>query len=80
MDSKSLWRSASIMSKEEAMRRFALAFCFLMVTVLASVPVEAAYQVGDPIADFTLYDADGVPVSLSDYEGMVIWLVFWTDT
>ena len=29
---------------------------------------------------FTLNDADGTPVSFSDYEGMVVWLVFWTDT
>jgi peroxiredoxin len=51
-----------------------------MVTVLAAAPVEAAYEVGDPIPDFTLIDSYGVPVSLFDYEGMVVWLVFWTDT
>jgi peroxiredoxin len=51
-----------------------------MLTVLAAAPAEAAYEVGDPVADFTLNDADGTPVSLSDYAGMVVWLVFWTDT
>jgi peroxiredoxin len=51
-----------------------------MLTVLAAAPAEAAYVVGDPVADFTLNDADGMPVSLSDYAGMVVWLVFWTDT
>jgi len=51
-----------------------------MLTVLAAAPAEAAYEVGDPVSDFTLNDADGTPVSLSDYEDMVVWLVFWTDT
>lgn len=62
------------------MKPFVLALCGLMVTVLAASPAAAAYEVGDHIADFTLNDADGVPVSLFDYEGMVVWLVFWSDT
>ena len=61
------------------MKSFVLALCGLMVTVLAAAPAEAAYEVGDPVADFTLNDADGTPVSLSDYEDMVVWLVFWGD-
>ncbi len=51
-----------------------------MLTVMAVAETAAAYIVGDPIADFTLNDAYGTPVSLYDSEGMVIWLVFWTDT
>jgi len=62
------------------MKSFVLALCVLMVTVLAAAPAEAAYEVGDPVSDFTLNDADGTPVSLSDYDDMVVWLVFWTDT
>jgi len=62
------------------MRSVVLVLCGLMLTVLAAAPAEAAYEVGDPVADFTLNDADGTPVSLSDYAGMVVWLVFWTDT
>ncbi|RLB37508.1 MAG: hypothetical protein DRH30_13085 [Deltaproteobacteria bacterium] len=62
------------------MRSIVLVLCGLMLTVLAAAPAEAAYEVGDPVSDFTLNDADGTPVSLSDYEDMVVWLVFWTDT
>ncbi len=62
------------------MRSFVLALCGLLLIVLAAAPVEAAYEVGDPVSDFTLNDADGTPVSLSDYQNRVVWLVFWTDT
>lgn len=36
--------------------------------------------VGDTITDFTLNDAQGTPVSLYDFQDMVILLNFWTDT
>ena len=62
------------------MKPVALALCALMLTVVATADVEAAYIVGDSIADFTLNDAYGTPVSLYDSEGLVIWLVFWTST
>ena len=62
------------------MKPAALALCVLMLTVFGTVEAQAAYNVGDPIADFTLNDAYGTPVSLYDHEGLVIWLVFWTDT
>jgi peroxiredoxin len=52
----------------------------VVLALMAAAPSEAQYQVGDPVADFTLNDADGNPVSLYDYDGNVIWLVFWTDT
>ncbi len=60
------------------MKRIALAACALMLTVAASA--EAAYIVGDTIADFTLNDAYGTPVSLYDYQNTVILLNFWTNT
>ncbi len=41
---------------------------------------SAAYEVGDHIADFTLFDHLGHEVSLSDYDDHVILLNFWTDT
>jgi hypothetical protein len=72
-------RIASTIGKEEAMRSLVLALCGLLA-LLAAAPADAAYQVGDPIANFTLFDADGVPVSLFDYQGKVVWLVFWSDT
>ena len=62
------------------MRLKALALCALMLTVVATAGAEIPYIVGDPIADFTLYDAYGTPISLSDYENMVVWLDVWTDT
>jgi peroxiredoxin len=51
-----------------------------MLIVVAAADIEAAYIVGDTIADFTLNDAYGTPVSLYDSDGLVIWLVFWTNT
>lgn len=58
----------------------AFACSVLILTLFTAAPAWAAYTVGDPIADFTLNDAYGTPVSLHDSEGLVIWLVFWTDT
>jgi cytochrome oxidase Cu insertion factor (SCO1/SenC/PrrC family) len=52
----------------------------LLVGMLAILPLQtavAAYQVGDTVADFTLPDAFGNPVSFSDYEGMVVLINFW---
>jgi peroxiredoxin len=48
--------------------------------MLAAAPASAAYQVGDHVADFTLNNASGVPVSLYDFQDTVILLNFWTDT
>ena len=59
------------------MRPFALALCGLMLTALVAVPVQAQYQVGDTVADFTLNDSNGTAVSLSDYAGQVVWVDLW---
>jgi hypothetical protein len=59
------------------MRKFAIAVCGLLVTVIVAVPAQAQYQVGDSVTDFTLNDAFGTPVSLFDYQGQVVWLDFW---
>jgi cytochrome oxidase Cu insertion factor (SCO1/SenC/PrrC family) len=61
------------------MKQVVLALCALILTVVAAADIEAAYIVGDTIADFTLNDAYGTPVSLYGFDGMVIWLVFWSD-
>jgi len=34
-------------------------------------------QVGDTAADFTLDDAEGKPLALADFDGKIIWLMFW---
>jgi hypothetical protein len=57
-----------------------LAVAVAFTAVLLAMEARAAYVPGDPVADFTLPDAYGVPVSLYDYQGMVIFLTFWTDT
>ena len=59
------------------MRSFVLALCALVLTVGVAAPAQAQYVVGDTVADFTLNDAYGTPVSLSDYAGQVVWLNFW---
>lgn len=35
------------------------------------------YQVGDPVDDFTLLNAQGQPVSLSDFPNQIIFMTFW---
>ena len=62
------------------MKPVALALCALMLIVVATADAAVPYIVGDRIADFTLNDAYGTPVSLYDFENMVILLNFWTDT
>ena len=61
------------------MKPLVLTLCVLVLTLFTAAPVEAQYQIGDPVADFTLNDAYGTPVSLSDFEGMVVLLNFWAD-
>jgi cytochrome oxidase Cu insertion factor (SCO1/SenC/PrrC family) len=70
----------AVFVKEEGMKPVVLALCVLMLTVAATADAEIPYVVGDPIADFTLNDAYGTPVSLYDFQDMVILLNFWQDT
>ena len=62
------------------MKRVVLSLCALMLSVAGVADAEIPYVVGDTIADFTLNDAYGTPVSLYDSDGLVIWLVFWANT
>jgi cytochrome oxidase Cu insertion factor (SCO1/SenC/PrrC family) len=62
------------------MKRVALAVCALLLTVVATADAAVPYIIGDHIADFTLNDAYGTPVSLYDFQDMVILLNFWTPT
>jgi len=59
------------------MRPVLIASCGLMLAMLAVAPAQAQYQVGDTVADFTLNDAYGTPVSLFDYQGQVVLMNFW---
>jgi cytochrome oxidase Cu insertion factor (SCO1/SenC/PrrC family) len=62
------------------MKRRVLTVVVLMLGLFLAAQAQAQYVVGDSIADFTLNDASGVPVSLYDYDGKVIFLTFWTPT
>ncbi len=66
-----------VFAKGEGMKRVLVAVSVMMLALVGVA--NAQYVVGDPVADFTLNDAYGNPVSLSDFEGMVVWLVFWAD-
>lgn len=60
------------------MRRSVMAA--LILGFLSCGSVWAAYQVGDTVADFTLNDSYGNPVSLYDFEGMAVLMNFWQDS
>jgi hypothetical protein len=49
----------------------------LLILLAAPVWAQHAYAVGDTVDDFTLPDQNGVNVSLSDYPGRIMFLVFW---
>ncbi len=51
----------------------------LILIVALALPVFAQlYQVGDTVADFTLRNADNVPVSLYGFTNKIIMELFWT--
>ncbi|MBN1880292.1 redoxin domain-containing protein [bacterium] len=52
----------------------------LLICLLSTTAVLAAYQVGDRVNDFTLPDAYGQSVSFSNFAGMVVMINFWTST
>lgn len=53
--------------------------CLILLGCMVASPAFAVYGVGDHVADFTLNDAYGNPVSLYDYEGMAVCIQFWGD-
>lgn len=52
--------------------------CILIILVSLSANVFAQYAVGDTVPDFTLTNLSGEEVSLSDFQGQVILLNFFT--
>lgn len=50
--------------------------CLLAAPVFSQEP----YAIGDTVADFTLLDSQGNPVSLSDFSNRILFLVFWDPT
>ena len=63
------------------MWRFSKISCVFVVIVflLMAVPALAQYQVGDTVANFTLYDAYGNSVSLNSFMGLVVVINIWAD-
>jgi cytochrome oxidase Cu insertion factor (SCO1/SenC/PrrC family) len=59
-------------------QRRTLGIAIIATLLMCVVPALAVYEVGDIVEDFTLNDAYGNPVSLSDFEGLTIVLAFWT--
>ena len=51
-----------------------LATYILMMILLTPLAAFAAGQVGEPAADFNLYDTNGVNHILSDHQGEVVYL------
>jgi len=47
------------------------------MTCALALPALGQYQVGDPVANFTLPNQLGQNVSLSDYPDRIMFLVFW---
>ena len=74
-----MWCIEIIFGKEEEMKRVVLSLCVLMLTMMGVANGDVPYVPGDPVADFTLNDAYGTPVSLFDFAGKVIVINFWAD-
>ncbi len=50
----------------------------IVMALLSVSSAFATYHVGDTVANWTLNDADGNPVSLYDFMGMVVFINFWS--
>lgn len=57
------------------MKKVLLMAC--LSVILTAGLASATYQVGDEIGDFTLNDSEGNSVSLSDFDGKVVFIFFW---
>ena len=57
-------------------RKGALAVVFGL-TLCFSLAASASLQIGDPAIEFTAYDVNGNPHSLSDFQGKTVMLNFW---
>jgi len=58
-------------------QHFSLVALIIGTLLLCVQPVSAQYAVGDTVADFTLNDLNGNPVSLSDFSGQYLLLNFF---
>jgi len=68
---------APINLRQSMKKIFLLSAVALLIGVLQS---QARYQVGDLVADFTLPDSQGNPVSLYDYSDEIVVIYFWSST
>ncbi len=53
-------------------------FYFLLLVLINSQSASAQYKVGDTVANFTLANVNGDSISLSDYQGQVVLLNFFS--
>jgi hypothetical protein len=51
--------------------------CLVMCLLVVPAFAQPQYEVGDQVNDFTLLDSGGNPVSLSNYPGRIIFMIFW---
>ncbi len=54
-----------------------IALVVLLLLLLSPVWAQHPYQVGETVQDFTLQNAQGDSVALSDYANHIMFLVFW---
>lgn len=70
-------RSSECRSSPAFTARLILVVSLLWAASALTTSALATYEIGDTIADFTLNDLTGTPVSLSDYSGDIIVINFF---
>jgi hypothetical protein len=60
------------------MKKIGLLIIAILLSMAVVHPAQARLYVGDPAPDFTLPGVGGTTYSLSDFEGDVVVLNFWT--
>ena len=58
-------------------RRNGVLAVVLGLTLCLSLAAQAELQIGDPAIEFTAYDVNGNPHSLSDFQGKTVLLNWW---
>ena len=59
-------------------KRITVFLIFLFILSISSLAQQ--YEAGDFVADFTLPDSGGNPVSLSDFSDNIVCIYFWAST
>lgn len=59
---------------------FKRAFVILTGWWISALITFSAYEVGDIVADFSLFNSEGDEISLYDFTGLPVIVEIWTDT